>query len=90
MLILNSVSSPHVYVFGETSGFVFLWLFSFIPFFDWFLNLVSFNPLDSYIWVELFGSPSDRDVDLFGSVSKMYPVIFFEGKDVCHLLTIGP
>ncbi|KAM7276038.1 hypothetical protein ACFE04_017904 [Oxalis oulophora] len=26
-----------------------------------------FNPLDSYIWFELFGSPSDRDVDLLGS-----------------------
>lgn len=31
--------------------------------------LHSFNPLDSYIWFELIGSPTDRDVDLIGSVS---------------------
>lgn len=30
----------------------------------------SFNPVDSYIWFELYGSPTDRDVDLIGSVSK--------------------
>lgn len=30
--------------------------------------MASFNPLDSYIWFELYGSPSDRDVDLLGSV----------------------
>lgn len=30
----------------------------------------SFNPVDSYIWFELYGSPSDRDVDLIGSVSR--------------------
>lgn len=34
-----------------------------------------FNPLDSYIWVELFGSPSDRDVDLFGSVIQSWYVM---------------
>ncbi|XP_021737998.1 uncharacterized protein LOC110704511 [Chenopodium quinoa] len=34
-----------------------------------------FNPLDSYIWVELFGSPSDRDVDLFGSVIQAWYVM---------------
>ncbi|GMN52686.1 hypothetical protein TIFTF001_021819 [Ficus carica] len=27
-----------------------------------------FNPIDSYIWFELYGSPSDRDVDLIGPV----------------------
>ncbi|WZY80207.1 hypothetical protein YC2023_026591 [Brassica napus] len=26
-----------------------------------------FNPVDSFIWFELYGSPSDRDVDLIGS-----------------------
>lgn len=31
-----------------------------------------FNPLDSYIWVELLGSPTDRDVDLFGSVIQAW------------------
>ncbi|KAH7545640.1 hypothetical protein FEM48_Zijuj01G0114800 [Ziziphus jujuba var. spinosa] len=31
-------------------------------------TLKLFNPIDSYIWFELFGSPSDRDVDLIGSV----------------------
>uniref|UniRef100_A0A7C9CI06 DNA-directed RNA polymerase n=1 Tax=Opuntia streptacantha TaxID=393608 RepID=A0A7C9CI06_OPUST len=34
-----------------------------------------FNPLDSYIWVELFGSPTDRDVDLFGSVIQSWYVM---------------
>lgn len=34
-----------------------------------------FNPLDSYIWVELFGSPSDRDVDIFGSVIQAWYVM---------------
>lgn len=32
----------------------------------------SFNPLDSYIWFELFGSPSDRDVNLIGNVSVFH------------------
>lgn len=31
-----------------------------------------FNPLDSYIWLELYGSPSDRDVDLLGSVIQSW------------------
>ncbi|XP_051120772.1 uncharacterized protein LOC127244330 [Andrographis paniculata] len=31
-----------------------------------------FNPLDSYIWFELYGSPSDRDVDLLGSVIQSW------------------
>ncbi|CAL0302826.1 unnamed protein product [Lupinus luteus] len=31
-----------------------------------------FNPLDSYIWFELFGSPSDRDVNLIGSVIQSW------------------
>lgn len=30
----------------------------------------SFNPVDSFIWFELYGTPSDRDVDLIGSVSN--------------------
>lgn len=28
-----------------------------------------FNPIDSYVWIELYASPSDQDVDLIGSVS---------------------
>ncbi|KAK9748689.1 hypothetical protein RND81_02G073800 [Saponaria officinalis] len=35
----------------------------------------NFNPLDSYIWVELFGSPTDRDVDLLGSVIQAWYVM---------------
>lgn len=31
-----------------------------------------FNPLDSYIWFELYGAPTDRDVDLFGSVIQAW------------------
>ncbi|XP_015884177.3 uncharacterized protein LOC107419858 isoform X1 [Ziziphus jujuba] len=34
-----------------------------------------FNPIDSYIWFELFGSPSDRDVDLIGSVIQSWYVM---------------
>ncbi|PRQ41471.1 hypothetical protein RchiOBHm_Chr4g0447251 [Rosa chinensis] len=34
-----------------------------------------FNPLDSYIWFEFFGSPSDRDIDLFGSVIQSWYVM---------------
>ncbi|KAK9098918.1 hypothetical protein Syun_025963 [Stephania yunnanensis] len=34
-----------------------------------------FNPLDSYIWIELYGSPSDRDVDLIGSVIQSWYVM---------------
>lgn len=34
-----------------------------------------FNPLDSYIWFELYGSPSDRDVDLVGSVIQSWYVM---------------
>nr|XP_016514471.1 PREDICTED: uncharacterized protein LOC107831234 [Nicotiana tabacum] len=34
-----------------------------------------FNPLDSYIWFELYGSPSDRDVNLLGSVIQAWYVI---------------
>ncbi|KAL0709244.1 hypothetical protein Bca4012_016222 [Brassica carinata] len=29
-----------------------------------------FNPVDSFIWFELYGSPSDRDVDLIGSLAN--------------------
>ncbi|PQQ15189.1 uncharacterized protein Pyn_22426 [Prunus yedoensis var. nudiflora] len=34
-----------------------------------------FNPLDSYIWFEFYGSPSDRDVELFGSVIQSWYVM---------------
>lgn len=34
-----------------------------------------FNPLDSYIWFEFYGSPSDRDVDLLGSVIQSWYVM---------------
>ncbi|KAL5542971.1 hypothetical protein UlMin_010681 [Ulmus minor] len=34
-----------------------------------------FNPLDSHIWFELYGSPSDRDVDLIGSVIQSWYVM---------------
>ncbi|KAL8048953.1 hypothetical protein ABFX02_07G101400 [Erythranthe guttata] len=34
-----------------------------------------FNPLDSYIWFELYGSPSDRDVDLLGSIIQSWYVM---------------
>ncbi|KAK6146367.1 hypothetical protein DH2020_020236 [Rehmannia glutinosa] len=34
-----------------------------------------FNPLDSFIWFELYGSPSDRDVDLLGSVIQSWYVM---------------
>jgi hypothetical protein len=53
---------------------VFMWyhiLFVFPLLFLSNLLLVvdSFNPLDSFIWLEFYGSPSDRDVDIVGSVS---------------------
>ncbi|CAH9101357.1 unnamed protein product [Cuscuta europaea] len=34
-----------------------------------------FNPLDSYIWFQLYGAPSDREVDLFGSVVQAWYVM---------------
>ncbi|CAN4077725.1 unnamed protein product [Withania somnifera] len=34
-----------------------------------------FNPLDSYIWIELYGSPSDRDVNILGSVIQAWYVM---------------
>ncbi|ERN10209.1 hypothetical protein AMTRI_Chr09g12250 [Amborella trichopoda] len=34
-----------------------------------------FNPTDSYIWIELYGSPSDREVDLIGSVFQSWYVM---------------
>ncbi|XP_021901178.1 uncharacterized protein LOC110817080 isoform X2 [Carica papaya] len=34
-----------------------------------------FNPVDSCIWFELYGSPSDRDVDLIGSVIQAWYVM---------------
>ncbi|KAF5737856.1 hypothetical protein HS088_TW13G00747 [Tripterygium wilfordii] len=34
-----------------------------------------FNPLDSYIWFELLGSPTDQDVDIIGSVVQAWYVM---------------
>ncbi|KAJ4974605.1 hypothetical protein NE237_007779 [Protea cynaroides] len=34
-----------------------------------------FNPIDSYVWFELYGSPSDRDVDLIGGVIQSWYVM---------------
>ncbi|CAN6232844.1 unnamed protein product [Urochloa humidicola] len=34
-----------------------------------------FNPLNSYIWFELFGEPTDRDVDLLGGVIQAWYVM---------------
>ncbi|KAF7809557.1 uncharacterized protein G2W53_036300 [Senna tora] len=34
-----------------------------------------FNPVDSYIWFELFGSPTDRDINLIGSVIQSWYVM---------------
>ncbi|XVF67075.1 hypothetical protein PTKIN_Ptkin10aG0091700 [Pterospermum kingtungense] len=34
-----------------------------------------FNPLDSYIWFELYGSPSDREVNLIGTVIQSWYVM---------------
>ncbi|KAK2419499.1 hypothetical protein QL285_030353 [Trifolium repens] len=34
-----------------------------------------FNPLDSFIWFEFYGSPSDRDVNLIGSVIQAWYVM---------------
>ncbi|KAF5186074.1 Alpha-galactosidase [Thalictrum thalictroides] len=34
-----------------------------------------FNPTDSYIWFELYGSPTDRDVVLIGSVIQSWYVM---------------
>lgn len=34
-----------------------------------------FNPIGSYIWFELYGAPSDRDVDLIGSVIQSWYVM---------------
>ncbi|KAF8407399.1 hypothetical protein HHK36_006530 [Tetracentron sinense] len=34
-----------------------------------------FNPIDFFIWFELYGSPSDRDVDLIGSVIQSWYVM---------------
>ncbi|XP_068640723.1 uncharacterized protein [Aristolochia californica] len=35
----------------------------------------SFNPFDSYIWFEHYGAPSDRKVDLIGSVIQAWYVM---------------
>ncbi|KAH9290023.1 hypothetical protein KI387_034140, partial [Taxus chinensis] len=34
-----------------------------------------FNPMDSYIWIELYGAPSDKDVDFIGSTIRSWYVI---------------
>ncbi|MED6143179.1 hypothetical protein PIB30_004269 [Stylosanthes scabra] len=34
-----------------------------------------FNPTDSHIWFELYGSPSDKDVNLLGSVIQSWYVL---------------
>ncbi|KAL5722037.1 hypothetical protein ACHQM5_005607 [Ranunculus cassubicifolius] len=34
-----------------------------------------FNPIDSFIWFELYGAPTDRDVDLIGSVIQSWYVM---------------
>ncbi|KAL5982971.1 hypothetical protein ACLOJK_017051 [Asimina triloba] len=34
-----------------------------------------FNPIDSFIWFELYGAPSDRDVDLIGGVIQAWYVM---------------
>ncbi|XP_075656941.1 myosin-15-like isoform X2 [Castanea sativa] len=34
-----------------------------------------FNPLDSYVWFELYGAPSDWDVDLIGGVIQSWYVM---------------
>ncbi|KAF3772642.1 hypothetical protein EJ110_NYTH57360 [Nymphaea thermarum] len=39
------------------------------------LATCSFNLTDSYIWFELYGAPSDRDVDLIGSVIQSWYVM---------------
>ncbi|XP_042424801.1 uncharacterized protein LOC122012354 isoform X1 [Zingiber officinale] len=39
------------------------------------VNFRDFNPLDSFIWFELYGAPSDRDVDLLGSVIQSWYVM---------------
>ncbi|KFK25208.1 hypothetical protein AALP_AA8G081200 [Arabis alpina] len=39
------------------------------------VNFRDFNPVDSFIWFELYGSPSDRDVDLIGSVIQAWYVM---------------
>lgn len=54
----------------------------------------SFNPLDSYIWFELYGSPSDRDVNLIGSVTlsffnTIYLHSFIQSYSFIHLNYAG-
>lgn len=39
------------------------------------VNFRDFNPMDSYIWFELYGAPSDRDVHLIGSVFQAWYVM---------------
>jgi hypothetical protein len=39
------------------------------------VNFRDFNPVDSFIWFELYGTPSDRDVDLIGSVIQAWYVM---------------
>ncbi|CAN6456691.1 unnamed protein product [Victoria cruziana] len=39
------------------------------------ISFRDFNLTDSYIWFELYGAPSDRDVDLIGSVIQSWYVM---------------
>ncbi|XP_042486288.1 uncharacterized protein LOC122066532 [Macadamia integrifolia] len=39
------------------------------------VNFRDFNPIDSYVWFELYGSPSDRDVDFIGTVIQSWYVM---------------
>lgn len=48
---------------------IYIDIFVLLQYTDLFI-IGSFNPAGSYIWFELYGSPSDREVDLIGSVSE--------------------
>ncbi|XP_020693501.1 uncharacterized protein LOC110107570 [Dendrobium catenatum] len=39
------------------------------------VNFRDFNPTDSFIWFELYSAPSDRDLDLLGSVIQSWYVM---------------
>ncbi|GAB2284970.1 hypothetical protein Dimus_019425 [Dionaea muscipula] len=39
------------------------------------VNFRDFDPFDSYIWFQLYGSPSDRDVDFIGSTIQAWYVM---------------
>ncbi|WCJ38945.1 hypothetical protein M5689_019974 [Euphorbia peplus] len=48
-----------------------------------------FNPVDSNIWFELYGSPTDRDVDLIGSVIQSWYVMGRLGAFNCSNLQLA-